>query len=279
MGTTSSKTIFFNAQSYEDTMWGVDSAKTSGTSSYMATAQHVQNGSQWFVFKWTPALMQAQIPADATSVNVQAYITAKTSKGYGEVRIAEARMGYGQPSSFSDANNYTALHTTSGYTAVGGSSWDTKAVTDYKSASVSTLRNSGLYLACRLRNYGGTWGWVQEVRVAECYVYISYTQPIYYALTVNAGTGGTVSGGGTYVSGTAVTIKATPNAGYRFSKWSDGNTNASRTITVSGAATYTAYFVQDTINKIYVGIALTNGVYIGTTKAKEIYIGTTKIYG
>ena len=345
MSTTSTKTIFFNAQSYEDTMWGVDSAKTSGTSSYMATKQHAQNGSQWFVFKWTPALMQAQIPSDATSVNVQAYITAKTSKGYGEVRIAEARMGYGQPSSLSDANNYTALHTTSGYIAVGGSSWATKPVTDYKSASVSTLRNSGLYLACRLRNYGGTWGWVQEVHVAECFASITYTQPSYYALTVNASTGGTVTGGGTYVENTAVTIKASPNTGYKFTKWSDGNTNATRSVTVTSAATYTAYFEKLTytvtatagtggtvsgggtyeygtsvtltatpsegykfvqwsdgntnatrtftvtgnvsltasfsttnLNNIYVGTKQTSGVYIGTTKAKAVYVGTTKIY-
>ena len=113
----------------------------------------------------------------------------------------------------------------------------------------------------------------------QCSALLTLTYNPSYTLTVNAGSGGTVSGGGTYVSGTAVTIKATPNAGYRFSKWSDGNTSATRTVTVNGAATYTAYFVPDTVNRIYVGTTLTNGVYIGTTKAKEIYIGTTKIYG
>lgn len=63
-----------------------------------------------------------------------------------------------------------------------------------------------------------------------------------YTLTVNAGTGGTVTGGGTYEHGTSVTIKATPNNGYKFVKWSDGNTNATRTITVTGSAIYTAEF-------------------------------------
>lgn len=63
-----------------------------------------------------------------------------------------------------------------------------------------------------------------------------------YTLTVTAGTGGTVTGGGTYESGTSVTIKATANSGYRFVKWSDGNTNATRTVTVTGNATYTAEF-------------------------------------
>lgn len=66
-----------------------------------------------------------------------------------------------------------------------------------------------------------------------------------YKLTVIAGTGGTVSGSGTYNYGATATLKATPSAGYHFVKWSDGNTNASRTVTVTGNATYTATFEQD----------------------------------
>ena len=66
-----------------------------------------------------------------------------------------------------------------------------------------------------------------------------------YTLTVTADTGGTVSGGGTYNYGATATLKATPSAGYHFVKWSDGNTNASRTVTVTGNATYTATFEQD----------------------------------
>lgn len=66
-----------------------------------------------------------------------------------------------------------------------------------------------------------------------------------YTLTVTAGTGGTVSGSGTYNYGATATLKATPSAGYHFVKWSDGNTNASRTVTVTGNATYTATFEQD----------------------------------
>jgi uncharacterized repeat protein (TIGR02543 family) len=66
-----------------------------------------------------------------------------------------------------------------------------------------------------------------------------------YTLTVTAGTGGTVSGGGTYNYGATATLKATPSAGYHFVKWSDGNTNANRTVTVTGNATYTAIFEQD----------------------------------
>mgnify|MGYP000830359211 FL=1 len=66
-----------------------------------------------------------------------------------------------------------------------------------------------------------------------------------YTLTVTAGTGGTVSGGGTYNYGATATLKATASSGYHFVKWSDGNTNASRTVTVTGNATYTATFERD----------------------------------
>lgn len=66
-----------------------------------------------------------------------------------------------------------------------------------------------------------------------------------YTLTITAGTGGTVSGGGTYAYNTKVTIKAIANSGYHFVKWSDGNTNATREVTVTGDVTYTATFAQD----------------------------------
>lgn len=66
-----------------------------------------------------------------------------------------------------------------------------------------------------------------------------------YKLTVTAGTGGTVSGGGTYNYNASATLKATANSSYHFVKWSDGNTSATRTVTVTKDATYTATFEQD----------------------------------
>lgn len=66
-----------------------------------------------------------------------------------------------------------------------------------------------------------------------------------YELTVIAGTGGTVSGGGTYNYNASATLKAIANSGYHFVKWSDGNTSATRTVTVTKDATYTATFEQD----------------------------------
>lgn len=70
---------------------------------------------------------------------------------------------------------------------------------------------------------------------------ITITQPS-YTVSLTAGAGGSVSGGGTYTYGSSVTISATPDAGYEFEQWSDGDTNATRTITVTGNVTLSASF-------------------------------------
>lgn len=66
-----------------------------------------------------------------------------------------------------------------------------------------------------------------------------------YTLTVLAGENGSVSGGGTYNYGTSVTLTATPDTGYVFDSWSDGNTSSTRSVTVTGNATYTATFAPE----------------------------------
>ncbi|MBO5673333.1 MAG: InlB B-repeat-containing protein [Paludibacteraceae bacterium] len=53
---------------------------------------------------------------------------------------------------------------------------------------------------------------------------------------------GTVTGGDTYYANESATLKATAKSGYVFAGWADGEENATRTVTVSGDATYTANF-------------------------------------
>ena len=68
-----------------------------------------------------------------------------------------------------------------------------------------------------------------------------------YTITVNNG-----SGGGTYDYGTKVTLTASTIEGKTFSKWSDGVTTASREITVTANATYTAEYTTNTYTVTYV---------------------------
>ena len=44
--------------------------------------------------------------------------------------------------------------------------------------------------------------------------------------------------------GTQVTIKAAPVSGYQFCNWSDGDSNATRTITVNDDCEFTAEFEE-----------------------------------
>lgn len=67
-----------------------------------------------------------------------------------------------------------------------------------------------------------------------------------YTITVTANNDayGTVTGGGTYDSAATATLTATPNEGYRFVNWSDGNESNPRLVTVTANATYTANFAE-----------------------------------
>lgn len=60
-----------------------------------------------------------------------------------------------------------------------------------------------------------------------------------YTVTVGSTAGGTATGGGTYTEGDTVTLTATPNAGYRFVGWVEGNQ------TVSTDTTYAFNAEQD----------------------------------
>ena len=68
--------------------------------------------------------------------------------------------------------------------------------------------------------------------------------PDQYTITTAVKTAGTgsVIGGGKYESGTDTILTAAPALYYEFVKWSDGNTDNPRRITVTGDATYTAEF-------------------------------------
>jgi uncharacterized repeat protein (TIGR02543 family) len=68
-----------------------------------------------------------------------------------------------------------------------------------------------------------------------------------YTLTVVNG-----SGSGIYNYGTKVTITASTIEGKTFSKWSDGVTTASREVTVTANATYTAEYTTNTYTVTYV---------------------------
>ena len=67
-----------------------------------------------------------------------------------------------------------------------------------------------------------------------------------WTITVKAGNGGTVNGGGTFDGNTKITVTATPNSGYHFARWTENGAevsiSASYSFTLTADRTLTAVF-------------------------------------
>ena len=73
-----------------------------------------------------------------------------------------------------------------------------------------------------------------------------------YTIKVEATEGGSVEGGGIFVEGDRVTLKAIPDEGYHFEQWSDGSTDTPYTFEAKEHVTLTAKFAPNAYNLIYV---------------------------
>lgn len=97
-------------------------------------------------------------------------------------------------------------------------------------------------------------------------------------LIVNIPGMGTVSGGGTYVQGTSVTISAYPNSGYKFERWSDGDTQRQRTIVVNEDVRLIAFFaLNDTPLNEYTVELIANNPEMGTVSGSGTYAQGTSV--
>ncbi|MCQ2327256.1 MAG: leucine-rich repeat protein, partial [Bacteroidales bacterium] len=90
-----------------------------------------------------------------------------------------------------------------------------------------------------------------------------------YAVSVasNNDMKGSVSGSNSYIYNTPATITATPNYGYHFMQWNDGNTQNPRTFVVTQDVSYTAQFD----NNNYTITTNTNNNAIGSVSGAGVY--------
>ena len=90
---------------------------------------------------------------------------------------------------------------------------------------------------------GATDGPVRTVTVTSDTSFIAIFEASYVVTVISDNEqAGTVSGGGTFKYGEQTVLTATANDGYHFIRWSDGNTDNPRTVTVTGDKTYKAIF-------------------------------------
>ena len=82
-----------------------------------------------------------------------------------------------------------------------------------------------------------------------------------YTVTVAAtpSGSGTVTGGGTYASGSTVELYANASAGYEFQRWTDGITDNPRAVTVNNNVSFTAQFKESAVNPTLIGDIIADG--------------------
>ena len=109
----------------------------------------------------------------------------------------------------------------------------------------------------------------RKLKVESDKTYIAYFEPNVYTLSAKSNDAqfGFVSGAGDYAYNTSAALRAVPATGYRFAKWSDGNTQNPRKVTVTKHEMYEAVFVP-----ISYSLTLTsNDVHKGTVKGSGTY--------
>ena len=101
-----------------------------------------------------------------------------------------------------------------------------------------------------------------------------------YALTIDKDGNGSVTGAGTYASGTEVTITATADAGWTFTGWSGNVTQAedgSYTVTMNGDETVTAAFTRSggrPTGQVLTVTVAGSGTVISSPEGINCYAGT-----
>lgn len=152
-------------------------------------------------------------------------------------------------------------------TVIGGGTYE-----KYTPITLTAIPNQG----CRFVKW--TDGNTDNPRViipeSDC-TYIAEFEEVNYTLTLAANdvAMGNVFGAGTYKYGTEVAINAIPNTGYQFTQWSDNDTNASRTISITSDLSLTAYFQPIK----YMIIATANDETLGTVYGSGEYAYNTSV--
>ena len=260
-----------NTYTYAFAGWFDTSASSGGTQ--LTTTTKVISNKTWYA-RWTPTYKNYTVtwdgnggtPSKSSSSfhynNALGTLPTATRTGYTFKGWSTSKTGTVNVSTTTKVTanvTYYAVWTINSYTwtfDANGGTGDTTKTLNYN-ATLSTLPTaSRASTAANNYTFAGWFdtdastGGTQLTTSTKCTSnktwYARWTASTRrYKLTVTAGTGGTVSGGGTYNYNASATLKATANSGYHFVKWSDGNTNATRTVTVTKDATYTATFEQD----------------------------------
>ena len=118
---------------------------------------------------------------------------------------------------------------------------------EFSKPVASTAQNVSFYGAYRYQSGAYGYGtWINSPSRSDCmpkcriYYYHTYYTAIAQSNDIAMGT---VVGGGSHLElGDTITFTATPNVGYEFSHWSNGDTNSTISFAITGDTLLTAYF-------------------------------------
>ena len=210
---------------------------------YSSTLQvYSHSGKKVFESKTDSSLVMRQFIAEKDETYYLALHTVNTTKSQVTLTI--------------DINEFVRYYNVNVTATAGGSVTGGKLYLEGTDATITATPAEGYHF---VKWSDGELNATRTIKVTADVILTAEFAINVYTVTLSA-ENGTVTGAGEYAHGTEVTLNATPNAGYHFVKWSDGETNATRTITVTSNVTLTAEFA---INVYDVTLNVENGMVTG----------------
>ncbi len=237
----------------------------------------------------------------AVDATIHGSVSGEGSYNYLSERTISATPNYGYHFtqwSDGDTNNprvitltqdtaFTALFTANQYYVTAtcndtarGSVWGSDSVAYLDTITLIAVTNYGYHLNYwRYLNDNGSYVTLYSIDTIQLEVtrnmsvtaYFTYNQ-YSISLSVDTAIHGTVNGAGSYNYLSARTITATPNYGYHFTQWDDGDTTNPRTITLRQDTVFTALFTKNLYDVAVLSADTIRGNVTGSTTAEYLDI-------
>ena len=236
MAKTYTKTFYPQAATSGDNWTNYHYVLTPGTSSY-ATIKGTFAVSYYITTAWGGSVFR-ELPNDATIVNLKVKLTAKAESGTGSVWTIYYQPKIPTDSFYVHDFEYEDTWSSSDDNVCFTQSFKTIELNLSNIPTLKQLQDNGFVTAPAFtskRLLGS------NLYVAEIFLEVTYSVPD-YTITLDQTEGGTIYGGGTFESGTPISIWASENPGYEFVSWSDGYTGNPRPVTVLSNMTFSAIF-------------------------------------